>query len=428
MRAVVLAAGEGQRLRPLTFTRPKHMIPVGGRPILEHLINALKAAGLGDILMVVNYRAEVIREYFGDGSRFGVKIDYVNQKGILGTADAIGAARGHVGDEDFLAVNGDLLLSADTIKMVVRVHEEVKPTATLAAVYTENPERYGILIVDGGRVTDILEKPKPENLPPKSLVNAGIYVFSSKIFDFIDRTEPSVRGELEITRSIQLAIKGGESIAIAEIPRDGWLDIGRPWDLLDANMRVLESIKPDILGNVEDGAHIKGSVFIGEDVLVRSGSYIEGPAYIGDGSDIGPNCYIRPYTSIGRNVRVGNSCEIKNSILMDNVHVGHLSYVGDSIIGEGCNLGAGFISANLRFDKGTIKMEIKGEIIDTGRKKLGVIMGDKVMTGVGALFMPGVRVGPNSWIGPNIVVYEDVPPDTILILEQQIRRGSRRTQ
>jgi len=113
---------------------------------------------------------------------------------------------------------------------------------------------------------------------------------------------------------------------------------------------------------------------------------------------------------------------------MDNVHVGHLSYVGDSIIGEGCNLGAGFISANLRFDKRTIKMEIKGEIIDTGRKKLGVIMGDKVMTGVGALFMPGVRVGPNSWIGPNIVVYEDVPPDTILILEQQIRRGSRRTQ
>lgn len=424
MKAVVLAAGEGQRLRPLTFTRPKHMIPVGGRPILEHLINALRTAGISDILMVVNYKAEKIKEYFGNGSKFGVKIDYIRQERVLGTANAVAVAEEHIDGRDFLTVNGDLLVSAEAIKSVIDAHERDRPTATLAGVGVERPEHYGVLKVEGKWLVDILEKPPLEMRLSDNLVNAGIYVFSTEIFDFIRETKPSERGELEITDSIRLLIKGGKNVLVSRISSECWLDIGRPWDIFDANMRVLNSIEPNILGSVEDGAHIKGRVFVGEGALIRSGSYIEGPAYIGDGSDIGPNCYIRPYTSVGRNVRVGNACEIKNSILMDNVHVGHLSYVGDSIIGEGCNLGAGFISANLRFDKKTIKMRVRGEVVDTGRTKIGVIMGDKVMTGIGALFMPGVTVGPNSWIGPNVVVYEDIPSDTILILEQQIKRRS----
>lgn len=420
----MLAAGEGQRLRPLTFTRPKHMIPVGGRPILEHLINALKIAGINDILAVVNYKAEIIKGYFGDGSKFGVKIDYIYQERVLGTANAVAAAEEYIGEREFLVINGDLLVSAEAIRSVMSAHERDRPTATLAGVGIERPENYGVLKVEDRWLVDILEKPQLEMHPADNLVNAGIYVFSTEIFDFIRKTKPSERGELEITDSIRLLIKDGGNVLVSKVPSECWLDIGRPWDIFDANMRVLKSIEPSILGSIEDGAHIRGLVFVGKDALIRSGSYIEGPAYIGDGSDIGPNCYIRPYTSIGRNVRVGNACEIKNSILMDNVHVGHLSYIGDSIIGEGCNLGAGFISANLRFDKKTIKMRVKGEVVDTGRIKIGVIMGDRVMAGVGALFMPGVTVGPNGWIGPNVVVYEDVPPDTILILEQQIKRKS----
>ncbi|MEM1507380.1 MAG: sugar phosphate nucleotidyltransferase [Candidatus Bathyarchaeia archaeon] len=419
MKAVVLAAGEGQRLRPLTLTRPKHMIPVGGKPILEHLINALKISEIEEILIVVNYKAETIRAYFGDGSKHGVKIRYVVQESVAGTADAVRAVEKYVGDEDFLTVNGDLLVSNDVIKSVVHMHKKDSSIATLTAVQVERPEDYGVLKVDCGKLIDIVEKPSERNIG--NLVNAGIYVFSTKIFDFIARTEPSQRGEVEITGSIRLAIKEGEKISVVEVPSDKWLDIGRPWDLFDANMRVLKNIKPDILGRVEEGVHIKGPVFIGNDALIRSGSYIEGPVFIGDGCDIGPNCYIRPYTSIGRNVRIGNACEVKGSILMDNVHVGHLSYIGDSIIGENCNLGAGFISANLRFDKKTIRVSVRGEKVDSGRIKIGVIMGDNVMTGVGTLFMPGVTVGCNSWIGPNIVVYRDVPPDTILTLEQQIK-------
>jgi len=420
MIGVILAAGEGRRLRPLTFTRPKHMIPVGGKPILEHLVNAVRAAGIKEILMVVGYKAETIKEYFGNGSEFGVSINYVNQKRILGTADAIASVKKHV-NEDFLVVNGDLLSSSDVIKSVIKMHEKVKSIATLAAVKVEKPEQYGVLKVKDGRLTDIIEKPSSKT-SSSNLVNAGIYLFSIEIFDFIEQTKISKRGELEITDSIHLIVKNGKTVAVTEIPSDSWLDIGRPWDLLDANMRVLKSIKPSILGRVEKGAHIKGPVFVGRNTIIRSGAYIEGPAFIGDGSDIGPNCYIRPYTSIGRNVRIGNACEIKNSILMDGVRVGHLSYVGDSIIGEGCNLGAGSISANLRFDRKTVKMKIRGKKIDTGRMKMGVIMGDNVMTGVGALFMPGVTIGHNSWIGPSIVVYNDVPPNTILTLEQQVRQ------
>ena len=155
---------------------------------------------------------------------------------------------------------------------------------------------------------------------------------------------------------------------------------------------------------------------------IRSGAYIEGPAFIGEGSDIGPNCYIRPFTSIGKKVRIGNACEIKNSIIMDNTHIGHLSYVGDSVICENCNLGAGTVTANYRLDAGTIKMLVKDKVVDTGRKKLGAILGADVKAGINTLFMPGVKVGNNCWIGPNVVVYRDLPPNTITLLKQNLER------
>jgi bifunctional UDP-N-acetylglucosamine pyrophosphorylase/glucosamine-1-phosphate N-acetyltransferase len=160
---------------------------------------------------------------------------------------------------------------------------------------------------------------------------------------------------------------------------------------------------------------------VAETARIRSGAYVEGPATIDEASDIGPNCYIRPYTSIGKRVRIGNACEIKGTILMDNVHIGHLSYVGDSIIGEGCNLGAGTITANYRFDAGSVKMLIKDKVVDSKRTKLGAIMGDNVKTGINALLMPGVKVGQNSWVGPNVIVQRDLPANSAIMLEQRLQ-------
>jgi bifunctional UDP-N-acetylglucosamine pyrophosphorylase/glucosamine-1-phosphate N-acetyltransferase len=173
-----------------------------------------------------------------------------------------------------------------------------------------------------------------------------------------------------------------------------------------------------VLGTVEQGAYLIGPVTVAESARIRSGAYIEGPVFIDEEADVGPNCYIRSGTSIGKKTRVGNGCEIKNSILMDGTHAGHLSYVGDSILGEKCNLGAGTIMANLRFDDGQIKMMVKDKIVDTGRRKLGAILGDGVKTGIKSLFMPGVKVGANSWVGANFMVERDIPANSIATLKQ----------
>jgi len=198
------------------------------------------------------------------------------------------------------------------------------------------------------------------------------------------------------------------------------MDIGRPWDLLEANRWALTRSEHRVLGSVETGVHIIGHVTVAETARIRSGAYIEGPALIDEESDVGPNCYIRAGTSIGRKVRVGNACEIKNSIIMDGTHVGHLSYVGDSILGENCNLGAGTVTANYRLDEGTVKMNIKDAVVDSGRTKLGAVLGDGVKAGINSLFMPGVKVGTGSWIGPNVVVNRDVPSGTVLLLKQEL--------
>jgi len=190
-----------------------------------------------------------------------------------------------------------------------------------------------------------------------------------------------------------------------------WRDVVYPWHLLDANEELLKKMKKEIDGTVEGNVVLKDEVIIGEGTRVMSGSYIEGPVVIGKNCKIGPNCYIRPYTSIGDNCHVGNACEVKNSIIMSNSNVPHQNYVGDSIIGSNCNLGAGTKIANLRLDKRNIKVTINGKKIDTGRRKLGVIMGDNVQTGINAMLNVGTTVGNNVFIGPGAIANSEIKPE-----------------
>jgi bifunctional UDP-N-acetylglucosamine pyrophosphorylase/glucosamine-1-phosphate N-acetyltransferase len=212
--------------------------------------------------------------------------------------------------------------------------------------------------------------------------------------------------------------KEGKRVLAAEIPRGDWFDVGRPWDLLDANVWALRRMAHRVLGTVEEGAHLMGPVTVAETARVRSGAYIEGPCFIDEGADVGPNCFIRACTSIGKNARVGNACEVKNSIIMDGTHVGHLSYVGDSVRCECCTLGAGTKTANLRLDDGNVKMMVKDQVVDTGRRKLGAILGDNVKTGIGALLMPGVKVGNGSWVGAGFMVERDLPANAMAFVKQ----------
>jgi len=417
MKAVLLAAGAGERLLPLTATRPKHLIKVAGKPILQYCLEAVKHAGIDEAVVVTHYMGESIRSFFGDGSQLGMKITYVEQPKILGTGNAAGVAEPFL-DGDFVLIYGDLLFGRDAVKDVLAKFKSGETAATMGVVPVDRPESYGLIEKDAqGRVKRIVEKPAAGKAP-SNLANAGVYVFSKAVFDKIRQTKASVRGEWELTDAITMLAEEGKPVVAAELAKGDWFDVGRPWDLLDANTWALNRMEHKVLGTVEDGAHLIGKVTVAKSARVRSGAYIEGPAFIDEEADVGPNCYIRSGTSLGRKTRVGNAVEIKNSIIMDGTHVGHLSYVGDSVFGEKCNLGAGTITANLRFDDGKIGMVIKDKVVDTGRRKLGIILGDNVKTGIKSLFMPGVKVGANSWVGANCMVERDLPAGVIVKLRQ----------
>jgi len=281
----------------------------------------------------------------------------------------------------------------------------------LCVVPVDNPLQYGIVNLVENRVQRIIEKPDSTT---SNLVNAGIYLFPKEIFIEARETPLSTRGEIEITDTIQRMLSKNVDFIPNRIKAEEWMDIGRPWDLLEANRRILNQFKGEIRGEIEENVHYQGVIHLEKDARLRSGTYIEGPVFIDAGCDIGPNCYLRPYTSIGKNVRIGNACEVKNSLLLDRTHISHLSYVGDSVIGENCNFGAATIIANLRLDKENIKVFVKGELTDSRRRKLGVIMGDHVETGIGVQIMPGIKIGNDSWIGPSTTVYTNVPPRTVL--------------
>lgn len=415
LKAIILSAGEGSRMRPLTLTKPKTMLPVAGKPIIQYNIESLRDNGITDILLIVRYKEEMVRNYFGDGSDFGVNIFYKTQKDFLGTANAISYGEDFI-DDSIIVLNGDIILDDEIIHKIIKKYNYLTPDTLMLLTEVEDPSAFGVVEIENGNIKSIVEKPKREEAP-SNLVNAGIYIFNKDIFDKIRKTEISERGEYEITDSVSLQIKDNKTVIGHKTSKD-WIDVGRPWELIEVNEDLIGKLKTEIKGTIEDGAFIHGEVFLDEGSVIKAGVYIEGNVYIGKNCDIGPNSYIRGNTYFGDNVHVGNAVEIKNSIIMENTNVSHLSYVGDSVIGSNCNIAAGTNIANLRFDNATIKTKIKNQKIDSGRRKLGAIIGDSVKTGINSSFSPGVKVGHNSTIGSGVLLYEDLPSDT-RVLEKQ---------
>ena len=397
MKAVILAAGEGSRMRPLTYTRPKVMLPIANKPILEHLLTEVREAGIGEFIFIVGYCDEQVRNYFGRGKKWGVNIAYCEQRKQLGTADAIRMVADML-DGKFLVINGDVAVSRDDIGRLVN-----NDGNTLSVIEVEDSRGLGMVELNDGKVVHIYEKTEK---PPTRMANAGLYLFTPEIFNAISRTTKSPRGEYEITDSLQLLMEAGHDISAQEIKY--WLDLSYPWDLLAANESLLVGVESQNLGEVEKNVVLKGAVSIGKNTVIRSGAYIVGPVIIGEGCEIGPNCYIRPHTSIGDGCHIGAAVEVKNSIVMKGSKLPHLNYVGDSVIGEGCNLGAGTKIANLRLDKKNI--QVAG--IDTRRRKLGAILGDHVETGINASINVGCMIGNNTFIGPGTVASGVVLPKT----------------
>lgn len=366
---------------PLTSSRPKVMLPVGGKPFIEHVVYRARKAGVTEIILVVGYRSESIKDKLKEGDDYGTKIKYAFQKEQQGTGHALMAAVGMTEDR-FLVMNGDVLTDVSSLSRMTEGEG-----LAVAAKKVAHPSRYGIFEVEDGSLKSVTEKSRS---PPSDLANAGIYRLDERIFDALREIPLSERGEYELTDLLNILVSRGEDIRMIEI--DEWIEIGRPWDILKANESLLDSGDHAILGEVEPNAFLQGRVSVGSGTRIRSGSYIQGPVSIGENCDIGPNCFIRPYTCIGDNVRVGNAVEIKNSTIMEKTNVAHLSYVGDSVIGSHCNFGAGTVVANLRHDDSEIQSYLKDKKVNSERRKLGVIMGDDVKTGINTSIYPGTVI------------------------------------
>ena len=388
MQCVVLAAGEGKRMRPLTAQRPKVMLPLANRPMADHLVGAARDAGIREFILVVGYQEQAVRDYFGDGSRFNVSIRYATQRHQRGTADALRAAEDLI-TGPFLLLNGDMVMKREDIAGVMESN-----SPCMAVFRSDHPWDYGAVTRDGNLVTGLVEK---SDRPESTEINAGAYLFSPDIFDLLGDIGSSPRGEYELTDALAAYIRAG---SLTGYPLGSWLDVGYPWDLLDANAALLADLSLAIEGIIEEGVTLKGNVSVGRGSTIRSGTYIVGPCIIGEDCVVGPHAFIRGATSIGDRCHIGHATEVKNSVIMQDTKIPHFNYVGDSVVGSGCNFGAGTKVANLRHDHATVK--IRGK--DTRRVKMGAVIGDDVSFGincsvnVGCVIASRVTVAPHAFV------------------------------
>lgn len=416
MKAVLFAAGEGIRLQPLTNSIPKPLLKILGVSILERLIQNLLRCGVEEYILITNYKEELIREHINE--QFPkIKVKFVHQKETKGTANALSLAKDFVKEEYFIASNGDCIYPPTLFEKITEAVKKHKVAA--AGKYITNRENYGVILANQeDKIEQIIEKPSKDEIK-EGYANVGIYSLNKKIFSIIEEIEKnkktSSRGEYEITDAINELLKNEEqpSQLIKLLDNENWFDIGKPWNLLEANEKMLDLHEDERLGTIQKNVSLEGKVIIKKNAIIKNGTFIEGPVFIDEGAIIGPNCYIRKYSYIGKRVKIGNGCEVKNSIIGDDTHAAHLSYIGDSIIGPNCNFGAGTITANLRLDKKSIPVFIKAVKEDSNRKKLGTFMGQGVETGIGVLIMPGIKIGDNSWIGAGTIVNEDIPSESI---------------
>ena len=365
-------------MRPLTLSRPKHLLPVAGKPIIQRVIETIKSLGIIDLLLIVGYRKDVIRNFLKDGSQFGVNITYVEQEKPLGLGHAIGLAEPYI-DGTFVAMCGDNLYRTD-LREIVKKHIKREDTATLLVEEVQDPWRYGVVkaAIDG-RILELVEKPEH---PKSNKVITGFYVFEPEIFNAIKRTSPSKRGEIEITDAIhRLAAEGFQ---VYGEPLLGWRkDVGYPWDLLEANEVYLKD-----LTSQDIHPKINGPARIWDNTIISDNARIVGPVIIGENCKIG-SCEIRPYTTIGSDVEISKGVLVENSIILDGVFLDEGSEIRHSIIGENSRIGKSVRTETTLPTQDFIKFMVQGRIVNSHRKHVGAIIADGIKIDSNTILKPG---------------------------------------
>ncbi len=329
MKALVLSGGKGTRLRPLTYTMPKQLVPIANEPILGYVFGHIQEAGIKDVGVVVSPETEgSVRAFLGKGTRWGVRVQYILQPEPLGLAHAVKTARPFLGDASFVMYLGDNLL-AQGIKEFMGEFNSADADAFIFLKEVENPKAFGVAVLDkGGSIVKLVEKPKR---PPSNLALVGVYFFSPRIHEAIDQIKPSARGELEITDAIQ-ALMGSGRIVQGQILEDWWLDTGKKDDFLAANTVVLDGyIKRSVLGKVDAKSKVDGRVQLDKTAKVTNSS-IRGPVVIGKKCKI-IDSFIGPYTSIGHGAQIINSA-IEHSVILDRCSIENIPRLEDSLVGR----------------------------------------------------------------------------------------------
>jgi len=329
MKGLLLAGGHGTRLRPLTFTGNKHMLPIANKPMLLYGLEHLRNAGITEIGIILGPIKEGVVERLGDGSDFGVEITYIDQPDPKGLAHAVVVAENYLRGEPFVMYLGDNLLRQGA-EPLVKLFNDEKCDCVVGTTEVNDPSKYGVVFFnDDGTIRQFIEKPK------KSVSNwalIGIYVFNDKVFDAVKKIRPSWRGELEITDTIQQLLVDGAKVDAQKV-QGWWKDTGQPEDLLEANQLILADIDPYNKGEVDKTATIAAKVCIGKGTIINEKTSIRGPVIIGNNCILGPDTYIGPYSSIGDNTTILNT-EIENSIIMEGTYIDCGQRITDSLIGR----------------------------------------------------------------------------------------------
>ena len=416
MQTVILAGGTGKRVFPLAVNKPKPMFKILGKPLIQHVIETLKEAGLKDFIVVIGHNGEQIREYLADGSKLGVNIDYTVQKEALGMANALETAK-DLAEDNFFVVNADDIFESSLIKEMTEQFKEGNADIVLSCKPVEETWKFGIIRVEDDTVTDFVEKP-PRGQEPSNLAVVGVYMLPKRIFDYYKKIPVS---DHQYEDAIQKFIQ--DKNVVRAVSYDGFFaGYKYPWDLFTINKHLMDTrikkqtIEDDV--EISERTQVEGNVWIRRGTRILEGACIRGPCYIGANSFIGNNSLVWNYSSIGNNCVVGFSTEIKHSLIGDDCWF-HINYIGDSIISDNCLFGAGTITANFRFDEKNVKLRIEGKKVDSGTDKLGAIVGDNCKTGINACLAPGVKIGPHSIVGPNVNLQNDLKPSKIIFEDKK---------
>lgn len=394
-KAVILAAGEGKRLRPFTETMPKVMLPVANKPILEYVLDATKKSGIDEVFLVVGYKKEVIMEYFKDYK--DITITYVTQDKQLGTAHALLQTRKHI-KEPFIVLAGDNIIDPKSIRKLT------KDTSEYAILIKEHPysSKYGVVFIENKSIRRIVEKPKEDI---GKYISTGIYKLPHSVFTALEQC--TSQGIYALSSVIQTLVDQG--IHINTILATMWMDIVYPWDLITVNETMTQGTVESTSGIIEKGVTLKGPVTVGKDTTIYAGCYITGPVVIGEGCEIGPNACIFPSTTIGNNTVVHPFSEIRSSVIMDDVHIASNSHISHSVIGKGCVIGDSFSTI---IDKTVIEIDNEFNRLDV---PIGAMIGEDTIIDSHVVVQPGRIIGRKCRISPLTRINKNIPSESIVM-------------